>query len=86
MILQMEIFPISNMKDANSYKFEETICLQFDHICEALDSEDFKNEFCKRKDFLVEVGNENILDDVVQKWMYDFKILILSRKFQIFSN
>jgi hypothetical protein len=67
-----------NLKDINSSKFEQTItALNFNHICEELDSEDFKEEFCKCKDFLVEISNGNILGDVVQEWLHDFKVLIL---------
>jgi hypothetical protein len=52
-----------NLKDVNFFKFEQTItALNFDHICEELGFDDFKEEFCKCKDFLVEISNGNILD------------------------
>jgi hypothetical protein len=74
----METFPNTfkavNLKAVNFSKFEQTIpALNFNHICEELDSEDFKEEFCKCKDFLVEISIGNILGDIVQKWLHIFK-------------
>jgi hypothetical protein len=51
------IFNAVNLKYTNFSKFEQTIPALNFNICEELDSEE---EFCKCKNFLVEISNGNM--------------------------
>jgi hypothetical protein len=63
--------------DVKVSKFEQAvIALSLNHICAAVDFDDFYEEFCKCRDFLVEISNGNILGDnraevVVYFWKFD---------------
>jgi hypothetical protein len=76
-----------DLKYVNSSKLEQAItALDFNHICEAFNFDDFYEEFCSCKDFFVETNNGNILGDAGQKYCMFLGTLILLGKSQIFSN